>query len=481
MSNGSEGASSVRSRIITKEDEEAEFIADSDIEDATSVVSLGTKISTEPEQQLSFQYKDEQEISFLKDHDEAAAQQKERRSSEPKRGYIDDAIVRDVMKGADDRLRNERNTSWTKTIRILYGIFVVTMFSLAIAAVVKMKHNSISQTIKDKGTAFDFHDEDEFFDPESDVSFWDEELPLEPGIIIPPAVMLNLVDTKEGRFTKDEETPFFFQIPFSGSVAQSLMTACLHLVLASNYISLQDTTATSDEPEALAIDNINEHLYVNVDLSTAEGIEDAAKRGLKDSGLADVIVSSHVNYASNLLFDSDNHKGRLFTILRHPIDRAIATYYEVITKNPDLSDMTLADYVHSTYVNDSDWMTRFLTNKRQERIGPEHLQLAKEILRKKCLVGLYDEIEASFQLFQDYYGWVATNEKSNEMCHTEIIANEHERAAEIFEKVGHLIDVESDEYQVLYNYNKYDLELYWYGVEVFKEQQEWISGMQGKN
>ena len=144
--------------------------------------------------------------------------------------------------------------------------------------------------------------------------------------------------------------------------------------------------------------------------------------------------------------------------------------------------MTLSEYVHSTYVNDSDWMTRFLSNKRQERIGPEHLQLAKEILRTKCLVGLYDEMEESFQLFQDYFGWVAANEKSNGMCHAEIIANEHERGAQIFEKVGHLIDVESDEYQVLYNYNKYDIQLYWYAVEVFKEQLEWVnSGMLERN
>ena len=190
------------------------------------------------------------------------------------------------------------------------------------------------------------------------------------------------------------------------------------------------------------------------------------------------MVSSHVNYVSNLLFDSTSHSGRLFTVVRHPIDRAIATYHDVITKNEDLSDLTLAEYVHSTHVNDSDWMTRFLTNKRKERIGPNHLQLAKEILRKKCIVGLHDEIEQSMQLFEDYFGWTAMNEKSNKICHEEIIRKEHERGVDIFAKVGHLINKESDEYKILLHYNRYDVELYWYAVELFKEQQEWVKTLQ---
>jgi hypothetical protein len=119
-------------------------------------------------------------------------------------------------------------------------------------------------------------------------------------------------------------------------------------------------------------------------------------------------------------------------------------------------------------------MTRFLTNKRQERIGPNHLQLAKEILRKKCIVGVHDEIEESMQLFEDYFGWTAMNEKSNEICHNEIITKEHERGVDIFSKVGHLIDKESDEYKILLDYNRYDVELYWYAVELFKEQKEWV-------
>jgi hypothetical protein len=205
MSNESEGGSSVRSRIITKEDEEAEFIADSDIEDATSVVSLGTKQHIDTEE---FETNIEPEVSFLKY--ESQPQQK--------RGYIDEEIVRNVMKGADERLMDQKmNTTFNRRMKLCAGILGLTVFSLGIATlVVDSKDRNIDKIIKDKGTAYDFHDEDNFIDPELEegYNFWDKEVFLEPGVIFPPAIMFNLEDTKEGRYMKEEETPFFFQVPF---------------------------------------------------------------------------------------------------------------------------------------------------------------------------------------------------------------------------------------------------------------------------
>ena len=205
MSNDSEGASSVRSRIITKEDEEAEFIADSDIEDATSVVSLGTKQCIHTEEGND---KIKPDVSFL-GHDS--------QPDEDKRGYIDEEIVRNVMKGADERLMEQKmNTTFNRNMKICAGLLGLTIFFLGIAIMIVDSNDRVDKTIKDTGTAYDFQDEGNFIDlqVEEGYSFWDEEIYLEPGVIFPPAILLNLVDSKKGRYLKEKETPFFFQVPF---------------------------------------------------------------------------------------------------------------------------------------------------------------------------------------------------------------------------------------------------------------------------
>merc|ERR1719223_1586781 len=102
-------------------------------------------------------------------------------------------------------------------MKLCAGILGLTVFSLGIATlVVDPKDRNIDKIIKDKGTAYDFHDEDNFIDPELEegYNFWDKEVLLEPGVIFPPAIMFNLKDTKEGRYMKEEETPFFLSGAF---------------------------------------------------------------------------------------------------------------------------------------------------------------------------------------------------------------------------------------------------------------------------
>lgn len=65
--------------------------------------------------------------------------------------------------------------------------------------------------------------------------------------------------------------------------------------------------------------------FVNVDTTTIEGIERANKMNLAGSELAEVIVIQHL-YEAERLFDP-YHRGRLFAVFRHPIERAISMFY----------------------------------------------------------------------------------------------------------------------------------------------------------
>lgn len=71
--------------------------------------------------------------------------------------------------------------------------------------------------------------------------------------------------------------------------------------------------------------NVDGSNFVNVDTTTIEGIERANNLNLVGSELAEVIVIQHL-YEAERLFDP-SHRGRLFAVFRHPIERAISMFY----------------------------------------------------------------------------------------------------------------------------------------------------------
>merc|ERR1711862_698670 len=68
--------------------------------------------------------------------------------------------------------------------------------------------------------------------------------------------------------------------------------------------------------------------YINVDTSTLDGIERAKDMNMIASNAArpEVVLSSYLLQISSDIYNKDN-KGRAFTLLRHPIERAVSTYY----------------------------------------------------------------------------------------------------------------------------------------------------------
>ena len=64
-----------------------------------------------------------------------------------------------------------------------------------------------------------------------------------------------------------------------------------------------------------SLDIITKSNVLNVDLSTADAVAAAKEMGLVEKGLADVFISQLVE--AGTVF-TPQHRGRAFTILRHP-------------------------------------------------------------------------------------------------------------------------------------------------------------------
>lgn len=514
------------SNVKSDESNEIDIICSEDLIDVDNDISLGNSSETDEGMSIG-------SLEYVYNGSRATIPQ----------GYIDDTIVEDVMRDADERLDKKELSPLKK---VVMGVFVAAVISVVIIgssmkARKDILNEEVEQRIRERSSAFEFKDHDEFAEPvlvtvsrsekassevymplfafktesrATDYNYSDftaEGLNLDEsnlnrlktefnltevnmtGVnmtdanmtvnirsiletenvmeyeVFPSDVENVLLDFKAPLGNHRQQIPFFWQVPFAGGVFQSFMTACDKKILASNH--------RKDNDDTLEIHMVRQSPFVNVDLSTDEGIESAARKGLIQSKLADVIVSNQVRLPTSTLFDR-KHEGRFFTALRHPIDRCISEYHYVIstTTDPDVKKMSLIECAESPNM-DKDWITRFLINKRQVPLVHEDLQLAKEILRKKCLIGLHENVERSMDLFEQYFGWTSKNRRekdANKNCKSVILDIEHNRARDAYRDVGD-VTKGSEIYNKLVELNSFDMKLYWYAYDLFEEQLLWVS------
>jgi len=179
----------------------------------------------------------------------------------------------------------------------------------------------------------------------------------------------------------------------------------------------------------------------------------------------------------------------MFALFRHPVDRALGMYYYLARAswdpmyNPSLAKMTIEQYAQSKYI-ENNWLTRFLVKKTRGKLTHADLLLAKKILKFKCLVGLYENMEASLARFQRYFGWNADSpEKDGEivLCRRAIITHgdkvlDHPVSVkdEWDTKTEGVIKIGSVPWNAIARQNKFDMELYEYAKRLFRTQGEEI-------
>ena len=278
---------------------------------------------------------------------------------------------------------------------------------------------------------------------------------------------------------KYKDVPFFWGLPFSGgAIMENVAGQCLKLVQASdgNKEGMED----GDDLNLSTVYVMGEK-YLNVDMSSPEGIEQARAKALGTSGMADIIHSPLLHEVSEVF--SPKNQGRLMVMVRHPVEREFARFRHLKKSrhskmtNDEKEKMTYKMFAHSGYVADN-WMTRTLVQKEDENedLTAEDMHTAKEILRRKAVIGLYDDMNGAMRHYARYFGW------DNAMyggglndgalsCFDSAISDGLRR-----DKHGGfgLVDEEaqegSDAWKKVLEMNKFDLELYLYSQNLYRFQ-----------
>lgn len=275
----------------------------------------------------------------------------------------------------------------------------------------------------------------------------------------------NLADIASG-FQAGTDIPYFWHIPRSAGASMAhIMGTCMNLVLASNSGVRQG----HDKDTSLKVVTMGDVSYVNVDTNTAQGIERVKKMRLSSSGLADVVISSRIFDAASIF--SSRNQGRLFTFFRHPVDRAASLFHytqdTVWRRNnvKEYKNISILDYFKSS-LGESNWMTRFLTNNLRKALSEKDLDAAKEILRRKCLIGLFSKKSESFYRMKQYFNWQIKDETTQNCLDKKLdwawpLKHKHDPVEE-----------GTDVWNAIAVMNQYDIKLYEYAQQLFREQSQ---------
>jgi len=265
-------------------------------------------------------------------------------------------------------------------------------------------------------------------------------------------------------YDSGHDVPFLWYIPRSAATSlENMLTRCHGMVLAGTKGS---TSGAAEEKTLRVFEAFPNEKYLNVNLATPEGIERAARLGVVETGVVGAVFASRLHQVSDIFHPPDN-QGRCFTIMRHPVKRAVSLFYYLRQAATEKSYddgfkfMTIDEYAKSNKA-ESDWMTRSLTQKLSAPgLRDEDLEEAKEFLRSKCLIGLVDKFDESKKRFEHYFGW----EKGDFQCENEIMKDHFQHKLQYRDvKEG------SPTFTALAARNKYDMKLYEYAVELFEEQ-----------
>jgi len=271
------------------------------------------------------------------------------------------------------------------------------------------------------------------------------------------------------NFDTSKDTAFFFMIPKSGTTTLGAYLAnCVteRLVIANAVGGFVETFP----PTSLKVVDHKGNKYVNVDVTTRDGLDWAAEKGIAQSAIADVLISAFPVHVANVF--SAEHKAHMFTLIRHPFQRTISEFYycqvaewEKESYKPWLKDWTLEQYINSDFYVDN-FITRQLVGKTSTRasLDDSDLEFAKHLLSTRCLVGLTIFYPESLRRFEKYFKW-----ESDFACVQNLFANQ----ANVNHHPNELVK-DSPDYNALVKKNQWDIELWRHAVQVFDEQGQYF-------
>jgi hypothetical protein len=151
------------------------------------------------------------------------------------------------------------------------------------------------------------------------------------------------------------------------------------------------------------------------------------------------------------LFDPE-HKGRVFAMFRHPVDRELLRHKHQQDYSSQLTNTTI-----------DNWMVRNLVGKEdpEQDVTNEDLKIAKEIVRTKIIVGLESRFVESFDRFNDFLGIKIYESRTRGQCIQKYVNNKGIDKATEFDSI---------QLKAISDRNFFDVLLYEYAEGLFNEQ-----------
>ena len=249
-----------------------------------------------------------------------------------------------------------------------------------------------------------------------------------------PWAHYNLRSVKE-RPDPSSETALFWHVPKSGGTTAKQLYQCMGKTLTIR-VGVDPRYGHDQSDELVVFKPIEGKSWntVNVDTVSDKGILRAEKMGLVPSGKVDIIFAMDVNFASGHLFDRLN-KGRVLSIFRHPVDRAVSKFYYLQTATwertykPEWADMPILEWAEKHNFDENFLVKKIVGKKLTDEAGMADLIIAKEIVRRRFIVGLLDEMKESVHRFNVMLGVNESDAKTKE-CMIEVFGTGDETSDE---------------------------------------------------
>eukprot|EP00985_Skeletonema_marinoi_P019764 scaffold11439_cov137-Skeletonema_marinoi.AAC.2 len=261
----------------------------------------------------------------------------------------------------------------------------------------------------------------------------------------------------------DKDIAFFWHIPkASGSTLKNIMNFCFDLKRAENTDGLPSM-------------EFKRNNILNMDTTSPDGLDKSFeyREEIFSSGI-DLIVSNYF-LAGAALF-TEGHRGRTFTIMRHPIEIAQSLFHYrkkakwERTYREDWNQITFKDYANSeSYIG--NWVVHQLTGTMPwVQLTDEHLEQAKNILKKRVFVGIADQMDETVRQLREYFGW----KEKEPFCAFNYLHSHPSNT-----NPHPLIERGSETWNLLAKKEKYDMALYHFALELFAGQREMIRMVKG--
>ncbi|KAL7549028.1 hypothetical protein ACHAWF_015488 [Thalassiosira exigua] len=195
--------------------------------------------------------------------------------------------------------------------------------------------------------------------------------------------------------------------------------------------------------------------------------------GLVPSGVADLVVTSSLNFAVEHLYD-DDHTGRVFALFRHPVDRLVSKFFysQVATwersYHPQWRARNLLEWAENVNT-EKDIAVKTLANlHKNSEVSEADLRTAVSTARQLLVIGLMDRMEESIRRFNVFMG-IDGSDEVDRRCIDEYFGHgQRKDNSNAHPAVG----PDDPAYQILARDNAYDIRLYEILVNLFDRQGE---------